>query len=227
MKRCVLGVLLALAGTSFAEQAPSAASSDIIFWCQAGGISGARLKQLTQQHSPACRTTTPCGQALGKTESNSVRTSASLRKSATNTACACSSPAAQIAALVRDKKYAAAEAKIRTFLRDDAGNPWAQFVLGTILRQQNRFEEAFDVFTESAKLMPNFPETHSQLSYLFYRDDDSDNAIAEARTALSMDPKNAEAYRYLGLALYSAGRYDAALNAFEPSLVREPANADV
>jgi tetratricopeptide (TPR) repeat protein len=228
VKRCVLGwLLLALVGISFAGQAPSSASPDTIFWWQAGGISGARLKQLAQQLSPACRTTTPCGQALGKTETNAARTNAPLRKLTSNTACACSTPAAQIAALVRDKKYAAAEEKVRTVLHDDAGNPWAQFVLGTILRQQNRFEEAFDVFTESAKLMPNFPETHSQLSYLFYRDDDSDNAIAEARTALSMDPKNAEAYRYLGLALYSAGRYDAALNAFEQSLIREPANADV
>jgi len=227
VKRCVLGwLLLALAGISFAEQAPSVVPSDAVFWWQAGGISGARLKRLTQDLSPACRAITPCGHSLDKTE-NAARKSTLPRKSASSTGCSCSSPAAQVAALVHEKKYAAAEEKIRAILRDDPANPWAQFVLGTILRQQSRFEEAFDVFTESAKLMPSFPETHSQLSYLFYRDDDSDNAIAEARTALSMDPKNAEAYRYLGLALYSAGHYDAALNAFEQSLVREPANADV
>ena len=36
--------------------------------------------------------------------------------------CACSSPAAQIAALVHDKNFVAAEDKIRALLRDDAGN---------------------------------------------------------------------------------------------------------
>src|ERR1035441_6158480 len=91
--------------------------------------------------------------------------------------------------------------------------------------------EALDEFTESSRLMPGFPETHSQLSYLFYRDDDSEAALAEARTALSMDPANAEAYRYLGLALYAGGHYDAALHAFDEALGREPegslANADV
>ena len=228
VKRCVLGWLfLALAGISSAEQAPAKIPSDTIFWWQAAGISVARLKRLTQDVSPACRVITPCSRVFDKPENNTTAKSALPRKSASTAGCVCSSPAAQVAALVRDKKYAGAEEKVRAILRDDPGNGWAQFVLGTILRQQNRFEEAFDVFTESAKLMPSFPETHSQLSYLFYRDDDSDNAIAEARTALSMDPKNAEAYRYLGLALYSAGHYDAALNAFEQSLVREPANADV
>ena len=68
--------------------------------------------------------------------------------------------------------------------------------------------------------MPGFPETHSQFAYLFYRTEDAEDALAEARTALSMDPANAEAYRYLGLALYAEGHYDAALHAFEESLAR-------
>src|SRR5208337_665585 len=97
--------------------------------------------------------------------------------------------------------------------------------------RQERLDEASDELTESSRLVPGFPETHSQLSYLFYRTDDAGNALAEARTALSMDPANAEAYRYLGLALYADGHYDAALHAFDEALTREPerslANADV
>ena len=45
----------------------------------------------------------------------------------------------------------------------------------------------------------------------------AEDALAEARTALSMDPANAEAYRYLGLALYANGHYDAAVHAFDES----------
>ena len=41
--------------------------------------------------------------------------------------------------------------------------------------------------------MPGLSDTHSRLAYLFYPSDDADNAIAEARTALSIDAKNAEA----------------------------------
>ncbi|HMD18022.1 MAG TPA: tetratricopeptide repeat protein [Terriglobales bacterium] len=145
--------------------------------------------------------------------------------------CACSSPAAEVAALVHNKDFDAAENKTRALLHDDSNNALLHFVLGNILRRQDRFDEALDEFTESSRLLPGFPETHSQLSYLFYRTDDAEDALAEARTALSMDPANAESYRYLGLALYAESHYEAALHAFDESLQREPAaslaNADV
>ncbi len=75
--------------------------------------------------------------------------------------------------------------------------------------------------------MPGLSDVHGRLAYLFYRSDDADSAIAEARTALSIDPKNAVAYRFLGLGLYSNGKYTAAVHAFRESLAREPNNADV
>jgi len=249
VKRCVLKTLLLLlaAGSLQAQQVPSTAASDAIFLWLAGGISSARIQRLAQTRdealNPSCHATTQCTRALQKAGADAGliqslgRQNRDRKPAATAAcACACASPAAQIAALVHDKKFDAAEDKIRILLRDDAGDAspnsaLLQFVLGTMLRRQNRFDEALDAFSESSRLMPGFPETHSQLSYLFYRTDDSDEALAEARTALSMDPANAEAYRYLGLALYSAGHYDAALHAFDEALTREPAgslaNADV
>ncbi|MGD0790852.1 MAG: tetratricopeptide repeat protein [Terriglobales bacterium] len=227
-------------------------ASDAIFLWLAGGISSARIQRLaqTRHESPdaarnlSCRATTQCTQALQKAGADSgliqslVRQSSNrrpdqspTRNSAASVACACSSPAAQVAALIHDKNLEAAEDKIRALLHDDANNSLLHFVLGTVLRRQGRFDDALDAFTESSRLTPGFPETHSQLSYLFYRTEDPDDALAEARTALSMDPVNAEAYRYLGLALYAGGHYDAALHAFDKSLEREPAgslaNADV
>ena len=82
--------------------------------------------------------------------------------------------------------------------------------------------------TEFAEqLMPGLSDIHSRLAYLLYRSDDADGAIAEARTALSIDPRNAEAYRFLGLGLYANGQYAAAVHAFQESLARQPNNADV
>jgi Flp pilus assembly protein TadD len=62
--------------------------------------------------------------------------------------------------------------------------------------------------------MPDFAENHSALAYLFYRLDDGPNAIAEARTALSIDPKNAEAYQFLGLGSTLSVDYQAAVHAY-------------
>ena len=254
MRRCVLRWLLLLlaAGSLQAEQAPPTTASDAIFLWLAGGISSARIQRLAQTRDEArnlsCYATAQCTRALQKAGADSsliqslVRQSRDQsrdrssdqrpgRKSAASASCACSSPAAQVAALVHDKNFNAAEDKIRALLRDDADNAALHFVLGTILRRENQFDDALDALMESSRLMPGFPETHSQLSYLFYRTDDSEDARAEARTALSIDPANAEAYRYLGLALYANGHYGAALHAFEEALAREPAgslaNADV
>jgi tetratricopeptide (TPR) repeat protein len=254
VKGCVLRLFLLLlaAGSLHAEQIPPTSASDTIFLWLAGGISSARIQRLAQTQNDghnSCHVTAQYTRALQKAgadsgliqsleHQNSDRNSAHQRdlKPAPVAACAGSSPAAQVAALVHDKNFSAAEGKIRLLLRDDPGTSSTNsalryFVLGTILRRQDQFDEALDEFTESSRLMPGFPETHSQLAYLFYRTDDAEDALAEARTALSMDPANAEAYRYLGLALYADGHYDAAVHAFDESLQREPAsslaNADV
>ena len=223
--KCLL--LLLAAGSLQAEQAPSTPASDAIFLWLAGGISSARIQRLLHTQNAqtpdaarnlSCHATMQCTRALEKAGADAgllqnlerlsqARTSDRNpdrnpdRKSTASAPCACSTAAALVTALVHDKNYKAAEDKIRALLRDDADNDandaTLHFVLGTILRRQDRFDEALDEFTESSRLMPGFPETHSELSYLFYRTDDADDALAEARTALSMDPANAEAYRYL------------------------------
>ena len=229
MKRGVLTglLLLLLAGSMQAEQGPSATSLDTLFYWLAAGISIPRIQRLTEEHGLACHLTPQYLAALKKAGGDARLIQSLARKSTATPVCSSSTSAAQIAALGHDRKFDAAEDKVRSLLRDDDGNPLLYFVLGTILREQDRPDEALDAFTESSRLMPSFPETHGQLSYLFYRLDDSANALAEARTALSMDPKNAEAYRYLGLALYADGHSDAALHAYQESLQREPDNADV
>jgi len=268
VKRCILRWLLfLLAATSLqAEQAPPASASDAIFLWLAGGISSARIERLIQTQnaqtqnvqtldktgSSSCPNTSLCAQqctrALQKAGADSDLIQSLVRpgparqgrdRSPQRKPAACSSPAAEVAALVHDKDFVAAEDKLRALLHDhadydatnDANKALLQFVLGTILRREDRLDDALDAFTDSASLMPGFPETHNQLSYLFYRTDDADDALAEARTALSIDPANAEAYRFLGLALYANGHYDAALHAFDEALAREPegslANADV
>ena len=259
MKRCILKSLLMLlaAVPVHAEQVPTT-PADVIFLWLAGGISSARIQRLGQTADetwllscPATmQCTRQCSRALQKAGADAALIQSLARQAVDSKAgtdpaskasrlhpsCNCSTPAAQIAALVHDKNFAAAEDKLHATLRDSAGDSPSNiallhFVLGTVLRRDERFDEALDEFTESSRLMPGSPETHSQLSYLFYRTDDAGNALAEARTALSMDPANAEAYRYLGLALYADGHYDAALHAFDEALAHEPegspANADV
>jgi tetratricopeptide (TPR) repeat protein len=243
---------LLIAGVSQAQQAPAGSSLDDVFLWLAGGLSSARIQRLAGMNlesadkgttHPKCHLTSACVRAL----QNAGADASLIQKLGANTgwpgvtqrkstvalqapACATcdgTSQMARVAALVQSKNLDSAEDRVRALLRKDPENARLLFVLGTVLRSLERYDDALEAFTESVRLEPGFPETHNQLSFLFYRTNESDDALAEARTALSMDPANAEAYRYLGLALYLDSHYDAALNAFEKSLEREPENADV
>ncbi len=140
------------------------------------------------------------------------------------------------AAQARQQQYHAAELELREALSAEASrsgaspnqclNSTLHFALGVMLRQQGQSDDAYDELTEATQLMPDLPENHSALAYLFYRLDDGPNAIAEARTALSLDPRNAEAYQYLGLGLYASGEYDAAVHAYSEALALDGDNAD-
>jgi tetratricopeptide (TPR) repeat protein len=137
-------------------------------------------------------------------------------------------PAALVKAVaeVRRQQLPEAEVDLREVVGSDVQNSALHFALGVVYRQEEKWDEAFDELTQATRLMPGFAENHGALAYLFYRLDDGPNAIAEARTALSIDPQNSDAYQYLGLGLYSNYQYRAAVHAFAESLGRDPNNAD-
>ena len=125
-------------------------------------------------------------------------------------------PAALVKAAseARQQRFHEAELLLRGVVAADGQNSALHFALGVMLRQQEQWDDAYDELGLALKLMPALSENHSAMAYLFYRLDDGPNSIAEARTALSIDPKNAEAYQYLGLGHYSLGQYQAAVNAY-------------
>ncbi len=201
----------------------------LMAWLTAG-VPGDRLARLARERGVAW---TLSGEELHQVESagadrNLVQALARLKAGESSDRARTEIPAAliQAATEARQHRYHEAERDLRQVLSSNADNAALHFALGTMLRQQEQWDDAFDEITESARLMPDFPENHGTLAYIFYRLDDGPNAIAEARTALSMDPQNAEAYQFLGLGLYSSGEYSAAAHAFTESLARDPNNAD-
>lgn len=195
-----------------------------------GGVPEARLSQLVEQRGISFAPGAECTDTLRAAGAHAallqnLQKAHQVAPSQSNGVC----PAGlvQAVSLMRDQHYREAERELRNALRADPGNGALHFALGSVLRKEESWEGALDEYTESARLMRDVPETHNRMSYLFFKMGDPENAVAEARTALSMDPRNAEAYKVLGLGLSAGGQYDAALHAFEESLVRQPDSPDV
>jgi tetratricopeptide (TPR) repeat protein len=217
--------LVAMAAAASTDSKPID-PTQIIAWLTAG-IPSYRITQLAQQRGLA---SAPTQEQLHQLESagatpNLIHALSALKAPEGRTV---PIPPALLkaAAEARQQHYHEAELQLRQALSSDPQNAALHLAVGAMLRQQDQWDDAFEEITLSARLMPDLPENHSAFSYIFYHLDDGPNAIAEARTALSMDPQNAEAYQFLGLGLYSNGQYRAAVHAFAESLAREGDNAD-
>jgi tetratricopeptide (TPR) repeat protein len=226
----VLGVApvkVALAAQSSETQPIN--SVQLMAWLTAG-VPNNRLGRIIQERGMA---EVPGKEKIRELEAagadaNLVRTLSNVKPSVAADSPTSEIPAVlvQAAADARAQRFHEAEIALRQALNSDPENAALHFALGTMLRQQERWDDAIDEITRSAQLMPDFPENHGNLAYIFYRVDDPSDAIAEARTALSMDPQNAEAYQFLGLGLFSNGQYGASVHAFVESLARDADNPD-
>lgn len=242
MKRKGLSVflfLLSVALAAHSSESQPVSCSQLMVWLTAG-VSSNRLVRFIQERGIASvpgkeqiRQLESAGadanllHALTSLKTTNLKPSAAAGSSISATATSEIPPVlVQAAADARAERFHEAELALRQALSADPENAALHFALGTMLRQQELWDDAIDEITRSAQLMPDFPENHGSLAYIFYRLDDPSDSIAEARTALSMDPQNAEAYQFLGLALFSNGQYDAAVHAFIESLGRDASNPD-
>ncbi len=196
-----------------------------------GGVSGTRLARLVTERGLA---TLPTKNELRQMESAGANADLmKVLRSGNVQSARVGAPIPEelvkAAAAARQQHFHEAETELREVLSSGAPSPDTQisalhFALGVIYRQQEKWDDAYDELTQATQMMPDLPENHAALAYLFYRTDDSENAIAEARTALSIDPSNAEAYQFLGLGLFASGQYQAAVHAYSESLARDRNN---
>jgi tetratricopeptide (TPR) repeat protein len=83
--------------------------------------------------------------------------------------------------------------------------------MGQILQQMEEWPSAEKVYGQVLSEDPDFPEAHTKASFVLYHLGDMDNALSEAKEALSINSNNAEAHKNAGLALESMRKFDAAV----------------
>lgn len=129
---------------------------------------------------------------------------------------------AKAGSLMNTQRDDEAADQLKAALSDSFQGSDCVFVIGELLRREEEWEGAETAYQQIMQEEPNFPEVHTKLSYVLYRDGDDEGALAQARDALKITPNNAEAHRYAGLALADMKQYHAAAKEFNEALRLKP-----
>jgi len=89
--------------------------------------------------------------------------------------------------------------------------------LATILRHQNKLEEAFEVITEGVKYMDH-PLLHLQAGFVYAKTGQVIDAEERFRAAIDMDPNNPEGYFSLGSLFEQTGKPDEAISFYQKAV---------
>jgi tetratricopeptide (TPR) repeat protein len=102
------------------------------------------------------------------------------------------------------------------------GNDDAWRLLGNILGDQGRWEEAEGALRRAIGQRSGYWRNHASLGHLFYRTGRHANAISEFRIVTELQPDNSRGHQMLGAAYQAAGQENQALESYQKSLEQAP-----
>jgi tetratricopeptide (TPR) repeat protein len=127
-------------------------------------------------------------------------------------------------AFVHLEKYPDAESALRSYL---AKSPSADalYLLGYVLNREDRPADSLKIYTQAAALQPPAGDDLKIVGLDYVLLDDYPSAIHWLEKAVDVDPKNGEAWYFLGRACYTRSRLSEAKAAFDKALQLNPEDA--
>ena len=90
---------------------------------------------------------------------------------------------------------------IARYNMSDINVQWAYLLMGKHARESNNYEQAEEMFSNAVTSNRNSEQPHMQLGLLRLRQGRPDDAIAQFRNVININPKSAIAYNNIGVAL--------------------------
>jgi tetratricopeptide (TPR) repeat protein len=128
-------------------------------------------------------------------------------------------------ALVHLEKYAEADAALRIYLAQRNDSPDALYLLGYVLNRENRPTDSLETYTKAAVKQPPSGDDLKIVGLDYVLLSDYPSAIRWLEKAVGVEPRNAEAWYFLGRAYYTRNRISEAKAAFEKVLQLNPRDA--
>ncbi len=124
--------------------------------------------------------------------------------------------------MVNQGRAPEAEAACRAVLREAPGLPEATALLGFVVARMRRLGEAESLLREAIALRADVPHWHFELRNLLRHDFRLDEALAEAREAVRLDPSSAQFRNGLAHVHFDRGEYDQGYNTVLDALACDP-----
>lgn len=128
-------------------------------------------------------------------------------------------------ALIHLNDFAGAEEALRAYSRAHRDSADALYLLGFVLYRQNQPNESLETYTRAAAITPPSGDDLKIVALNYVLLDDYSDAIKWLAKAVEMDPKNKDAWYYLGRAYYTKAQLPEAQRAFETVLSLHPSDA--
>jgi Flp pilus assembly protein TadD len=116
--------------------------------------------------------------------------------------------------------------ELQLYVRDHARDADAWANLGNALSADGRSTEALQAYLNAVDIDPGNGLSQRNLALQYFQQNDFADAVAHAREAVRLTPKDPAAHNLLGLALIGEQKIDEAIAEFRASLALQPDNND-
>ena len=123
---------------------------------------------------------------------------------------------------LQGKRYDDAGAQATAALKTSFDRPACGFVMGEVLRRKQLWDQAEAVYEQILQDDAQFPEVHTKLSFILYKQGDGQGALREAKVGLTQNPNDAEAHKNAGLAFDQLRQWTASEAEYNEALRLKP-----
>src|SRR5215470_13352616 len=127
--------------------------------------------------------------------------------------------------LIRLENFAKAEKSLRRYLRVHGDSSDALYLLGFVLHRQNQPRESLELYTRAAAMARPTSDDLKVVGLNYVLLNDYGDAITWLKKAVEFDPKNQDAWYYLGRSYYTKSMLEEARMAFLKVLELNPEDA--
>ena len=131
----------------------------------------------------------------------------------------------QAKSLIHLQNFSSSESALRRYIASHADSEEALYLLGFVLHRESKASESLEIYTKAASLKTPTGEDLKIVGLDYVLLNDYANAIRWLAKAVELDPRNKDAWYYLGRAYYSRSLLPESRRAFLTVLDLDPRDA--